>query len=56
MEDLTIMDVFDDARIEILPPDRGPIVCDTAPACLCCGRQKVIEEDCCGICDECLAP
>ncbi len=56
MDDLTLSTVFDDNRIEILPPDRN--ACGNAMTCPCdcCGRHAVMDEDCCGICEECLAP
>lgn len=44
-----------DADIEILPPETCPA--DTATSqCLCCGRPASGDEDCYGICEECLSP
>jgi hypothetical protein len=41
---------------EILPPERCDCLDDGA-ICLCCGRQRsVMDQDGCGICEECLAP
>lgn len=43
-------------EIEILPPERERL-CEGGAACLCCGRrQPMMDEDGCGICEECLAP
>lgn len=54
MEDDTLR-LFADAEIEILPPET--LSADPAkPACACCGRPASIEEDCYGICEECLSP
>jgi hypothetical protein len=36
---------------EILPPGG-----QGREACICCGRRSRIDEDGCGICDECLGP
>lgn len=42
--------------IEILPPEREGCLGDGI-LCLCCGRpQSTMDEDGCGICEECLAP
>ncbi|NNU63795.1 hypothetical protein G9X67_00610 [Rhizobium sp. WYCCWR 11152] len=41
---------------EILPPERGDDR-DEMSTCLCCGRPRsFLDEDGCGICEECLAP
>jgi hypothetical protein len=40
--------------MEILPPEREGA---GGAACLCCGRVRAsLDEDGCGICEECLAP
>ncbi len=47
--------LFADADIEILPPE----TCSADPAtpsCACCGRPAPTDEDCYGICEECLSP
>ncbi|WP_200950894.1 hypothetical protein [Rhizobium sp. Root1220] len=54
MNDLVRITVDDD-MMEILPPDQKPCGVGEA-ACDCCGRRAVMDEDCCGICDECLSP
>ncbi|MBY3171644.1 hypothetical protein [Rhizobium laguerreae] len=47
--------LFADAEIEILPPET--LAADPAtPACACCGRPASTEDDCYGICEECLSP
>ena len=56
MDDLA-SDGFLDADVEILPPEHIT-ECETA-TCACCCRQRprsMMDEDGCGICDECLAP
>ncbi|SFB61760.1 hypothetical protein SAMN03159496_05897 [Rhizobium sp. NFR07] len=50
-----ILRLFADADIEILPPET--VSADLAtPPCACCGRPASTEEDCYGICEECLLP
>ncbi|MFJ6326893.1 MULTISPECIES: hypothetical protein [unclassified Rhizobium] len=45
------------AEIEILPPERDDLFDESSRTCLCCGRSRsFIDEDGCGICEECLAP
>ncbi|MFP3546725.1 hypothetical protein SB748_25065 [Rhizobium sp. SIMBA_035] len=54
MED-EIVDLTVASEIEILPPE--PMFGDIEPTCICCGRsQSFLDEDGCGICEECLAP
>ncbi|MDM9646756.1 hypothetical protein [Rhizobium sp. S163] len=43
-------------EIEILPPERECPSAEGTTTCLCCGRRSFLEEDGCGICEECLAP
>jgi hypothetical protein len=46
---------FADEDIEILPPEscrRGQVV----SPCGCCGRPAALDDDCYGICEECLSP
>lgn len=50
-------DTFSDADLEIMPPE--PIAASETAirACCCCRRPgSMMDEDGCGICDECLAP
>lgn len=57
MDDLTDTTCPDDL-IEILPPEPRADRLDLR-ACLCCClpcNASAIDEDGCGICDECLAP
>jgi len=54
MEDDTLR-LFADAEIEILPPESVSLDSATPP-CACCGRPASNEEDCYGICEECLSP
>ncbi|TBF45312.1 hypothetical protein ELG87_34980 (plasmid) [Rhizobium leguminosarum] len=46
-------------RIEILPADRDDTCASDATTCPCCQRPRPassMDDDGCGICDECLAP
>lgn len=44
-------------EIEILPPKRDECLAHGAGTCLCCGRlRSFMDDDGCGICEECLAP
>jgi hypothetical protein len=44
-------------EIEILPPEHDDVDRGGARICLCCGRsQSFLDDDGCGICEECLAP
>ncbi len=48
-----------DLHMEILPPERTEEPQADATACLCCRRMRSaakMDDDGCGICDECLAP
>ncbi len=48
--------MFSNADIEILPPD--PTTRTEMAICVCCFRQRpnsTMDEDGCGICEECLA-
>lgn len=56
MDDLILTNVFDDDRMEILPPDRDGCQKGMMSPCDCCGRSAAIDEDCCGLCEECLSP
>ena len=47
--------LFTDADIEILPPETFSADPATLP-CACCGQPASTEEDCYGICEECLSP
>lgn len=57
MEDPTVTTLRPEHVIEIILPEREEACDDPAAICLCCGRRSSkIDEDCCGICEECLAP
>jgi hypothetical protein len=48
-----------DRVMEILPPDRNDLRFAETATCLCCRRQRLassMDEDGCGICEECLRP
>jgi hypothetical protein len=45
-----------DADIEILPPERVAATGCPMSFCACCGRAAAMDEDCYGICEECLSP
>jgi hypothetical protein len=47
--------VFANADIEILPPEHDDEGC-LKSTCACCGRLSALDEDCYGICEECLSP
>lgn len=51
----TTAPVFADADVEILPPERLSSASATC-RCACCGRPSNMDEDCYGICEECLSP
>jgi hypothetical protein len=55
MDDLIPTTLFPDHNIEILPPERHACPIEQTSSCLCCGRRATIDEDCCGICEECLS-
>jgi hypothetical protein len=45
--------------IEIISPDRDDCRSDGTKTCLCCERPRptwAMDEDGCGICEECLSP
>ncbi|WP_103086629.1 hypothetical protein [Agrobacterium bohemicum] len=45
--------------IEIFPPDRDEVCTLDAATCPCCQKLRPassMDDDGCGICDECLAP
>ncbi|MGE7367875.1 hypothetical protein ACQKKX_02240 [Neorhizobium sp. NPDC001467] len=55
MED-ALVETTSACEIDILLPEREER-CDGGTVCLCCGRQRsMMDEDGCGICEECLAP
>lgn len=56
MNDLVSTIVFDDDMIEILPPVQNACSNGNISICDCCGCPAVMDEDCCGICEECLSP
>lgn len=48
--------LFTEDDLEILPPENGNLA--LASTCLCCCRNRppsAMDEDGCGICEECLA-
>ncbi|MDG3578090.1 hypothetical protein P7F60_16970 [Rhizobium sp. YJ-22] len=48
--------LFDDT-VEILPPERAAGRGGGKMACLCCQRERQsMDDDGCGICDDCLRP
>lgn len=47
--------VFAEAGIEILPPEHDDEGC-LKSTCACCGCPSTMDEDCYGICQECLSP
>lgn len=58
MNDVTT-DLFSNPLIEILPPERDEKPSGPGMTCLCCRRSRsrsAMDEDGCGICDECLLP
>jgi hypothetical protein len=56
MDDLA-SDGFLDADLEILPPEHITEYKTTICACCCRPRPRsMMDDDGCGICDECLAP
>ncbi|TAW53266.1 hypothetical protein [Rhizobium leguminosarum] len=48
-------EILADTLVEILPPKRKKGSRGNLATCQCCGRRRTIDEDCCGICEECLA-
>jgi len=56
MDDMTPTIVVADAAIEILPPERDTSANGEMSFCNCCGHRAAMDEDCCGICEECLSP
>ncbi|MBW6425594.1 hypothetical protein KX729_29750 [Rhizobium sp. XQZ8] len=55
MEDASV-ETISACEIEILPPERE-LSSEGSAECLCCGRRQfIMDEDGCGICEECLAP
>jgi hypothetical protein len=56
MDELITTTDFDDRTMEILLPETKACPNGTVSRCDCCGRPATLDEDCCGICEECLAP
>jgi ribosomal protein S14 len=54
MDDLILKTVFDEDMMDILPPERDTCPKRMMSRCDCCGRPAAIDEDCCGICEDCL--
>lgn len=56
MED-DVLEMIAITEIEILPPVPDDTHHHGPRSCLCCGRtQSFLDDDGCGICEECLAP
>ncbi len=41
--------------VEIIPPERDDVCVGAMELCLCCGRRSRLDEDSCGICDNCIS-
>ncbi|TAV81452.1 hypothetical protein ELI02_27575 (plasmid) [Rhizobium leguminosarum] len=57
--DQSAIGTLSESYIEILPPDRDEKCASGGTACPCCRRLRPassMDDDGCGICDECLAP
>ncbi|MFP3547509.1 hypothetical protein SB748_29355 [Rhizobium sp. SIMBA_035] len=53
MDDI-LTELFADPMVGIIPPEREDRFVEELPSCLCCGRPAVMDDDCCGICEQCL--
>ena len=54
-----IASLFSKPVIEILPPERSEKPGEAVKICLCCRKRRAnaaMDDDGCGICDECLSP
>lgn len=52
-------DILSSYLIEILPPERDACRGVETKTCLCCERPRpasLMDDDGCGICEECLSP
>lgn len=47
---------INDRDIEILPPASFRASGKSTRICACCGQSALMDEDCYGMCDECLSP
>ncbi len=47
---------YDEDMIDILPPRPRILAGLQTSVCDCCGQSAILDVDCCGICEECLAP
>jgi hypothetical protein len=56
MDDPIPTTAFDDGMMEILPPESNACPNGMMSRCDCCGRPATMDDDCCGICEECLSP
>lgn len=56
MEDHIQTSTVIDRVVEIVRPATDTPCLSILGACICCGRQALLDEDGCGICEECLAP
>lgn len=59
MDQRDAADMLSKVCIEIFPPDRDETCTSDATTCPCCRKLRPassMDDDGCGICDECLAP
>lgn len=56
MDDDLTTELLATHEIEILLPDRDDFRSEGGTACRCCGSRSFLDQDGCGICDECLDP
>ena len=56
MDELILTTVYEHDVMDILPPEPTSCPEGTKAYCDCCGRPATMDEDCCGICEECLSP
>ncbi|TBY46815.1 hypothetical protein E0H54_16200 [Rhizobium leguminosarum bv. viciae] len=57
--DRSAADMLSEFYIEILPPDRDDTCAPDTTMCPCCRRLRPassMDDDGCGLCDECLVP
>lgn len=54
MDDI-FTELFADPLTGIIPPETDDALTEDRPSCLCCGCRSALDQDGCGICDECLS-
>lgn len=54
MDDLIPITMFNSDDMEIMPSREPSGFHKKLLPCSCCGRPAAMDEDCCGICEECL--